>query len=507
MNNPSQIRIKALKVRQWLPDWDDVIFSIDEHRRKPQDHFYIFSIPANQLKKLSKVYHRVANRPRSEDMSIQRSLDQTRINEISRFIYGGFPWSDLSDRMKEDNDYKDLKMPGWLPTAIVANILPENSFRNDLQIEPNDVIKIEHIDSQTAEIVLPNGILEKDWNPLVPPIEIIDGQHRLYSFLENKSTDDFHLPVVAFFDLDFTWQAYLFYTINIKPKKINTSLAFDLYPLLRIQDWLEKSSEGPVIYRETRSQELTEYLWSHPLSPWKERINMLGEKKSGAVTQAAFIRALLSSYVKRGGAIGGLFGSELHNKKVDILRWSRLKQAAFLIFVWRKIRQGINQSNEPWAEYLRTIEKGNHTEINNNIDPAFEGEFSLLATDQGVRGILQITNDMCFIASEKINLKKWGFDNDENEVDATLVIQNAIDSLENEPVANFLLSIAEEISKFDWRKSSTPNLLDDERRAQMIFKGSSGYKELRSQLIDLLTRSDLPLIFDTAKEVKNLLRY
>jgi hypothetical protein len=70
-------------------------------------------------------------------------------------------------------------------------------------------------------------------------------------------------------------QAYLFWTINIKPKKINPSLAFDLYPLLREQIWLE-SGETVHVYRESRAQELTEALWATPMSPWHRRINILG---------------------------------------------------------------------------------------------------------------------------------------------------------------------------------------------------------------------------------------
>ncbi len=80
---------------------------------------------------------------------------------------------------------------------------------------------------------------------------------------------------MAFYGLDVSWQAYLFWTINIKPKRINPSLAFDLYPLLRAEDWLDKA-EGHYVYRESRSQELTEALWSNPDSPWYDRINMLG---------------------------------------------------------------------------------------------------------------------------------------------------------------------------------------------------------------------------------------
>src|SRR5438445_5291967 len=100
----------------------------------------------------------------------------------------------------------------------------------------------------------------------LPPFEIIDGQHRLYSFEKGVFAEEYQLPVVAFENLDISWQAYLFWTINIKPKRISASMAFDLYPLLRTEDWLERFSH--YVYRETRAQELVEALWSNPHSPW-----------------------------------------------------------------------------------------------------------------------------------------------------------------------------------------------------------------------------------------------
>ena len=63
----------------------------------------------------------------------------------------------------------------------------------------------------------------------------------------------YELPVIAFQGLDVTWQAYLFYTINIKPKRINASLAYDLYPLLRVQDWLEKSPDQANVSQRNES--------------------------------------------------------------------------------------------------------------------------------------------------------------------------------------------------------------------------------------------------------------
>ena len=53
------------------------------------------------------------------------------------------------------------------------------------------------------------------------PIEVIDGQHRLWAFEKQLDNADFELPVVAFVGLDISWQAYLFWTINIKPKRID----------------------------------------------------------------------------------------------------------------------------------------------------------------------------------------------------------------------------------------------------------------------------------------------
>ena len=133
-------------------------------------------------------------------------------------------------------------------------------------------------------VSLPYKAWSTAWEPkIIPPFEVIDGQHRLWSFHRNDDPS-FELPVVAFHGLDISWQAYLFWTINIKPKRINPSLAFDLYPLLRAEDWLDRA-EGHSVYRETRSQELTEALWSNEDSPWYDRINMLGEKKNKWVTQ------------------------------------------------------------------------------------------------------------------------------------------------------------------------------------------------------------------------------
>jgi DNA-sulfur modification-associated len=271
---PQHRHVPALKVHQWLSGWDKIPFSPKHHRAKPPPHFYLFSLSAQELRSLCGIARRQASgvRPRAADLGIQRQHDPERSEEISRFVEFGYPWSTLSDAKRKTAEFHDLRKPGWLPTAIVINILHKSDERPGGKVSEDDLITV-HDDKGLCTITLPYSNWTKTWRPsAVPPLEVIDGQHRLWAFEEEFGAAAFEVPVVAFSGLDLSWQAYLFWTINIKPKRINASLAFDLYPLLRAEDWLDRA-EGHPIYRETRSQELTEALWSHPDSPWYDRIN------------------------------------------------------------------------------------------------------------------------------------------------------------------------------------------------------------------------------------------
>lgn len=510
--------IPALIVHQWLEEWDAVNFSDLEQRERPPAYFYSFSLSANELRRLSQVYRRTPDRPRAQDPFVQRAHDAGRSREINKYVRGGFPWSDLSQQQQESEEHKDLRMPGWLPTAIIANILAPGSSRGGNKISEADLITVIRKTNETAELILPRNRHDSTWLPKVPPIEIIDGQHRLWAFSENEDLKgQFELPVIAFYNLDVTWQAYLFYTINIRPKRINPSLAFDLYPILRTQEWLEKSPTGVMIYRETRAQELTETLWAHPESPWQGRINMLGDKRGGTVTQAAFIRSLTSSYVKRwesNTSIGGLFGAELSHDRSDVLQWSRVQQAAFLILIWRLIANAIESSSERWvAELNRQAEPVqfelpfNMLHSTKNLPAALVSNQSLLATDQGVRGVLQVTNDMCYISAKELKLSEWDWDYTVSVTQINEAVSQAIIDLEEQPVHNYLSQIADELMHFDWRTSSASSLSPEERQRQMVFRGSGGYKEIRRQLLVLLSRSDNSQIRADADKVLALLKY
>ncbi len=420
---------------------------------------------------------------------------------------------------REAEDAALLRKPGWLPTAIIVNILEPGDERNESRIGTADLVTV--VDAgDVVKIELPRGFTGSNWEPeTVFPLEVVDGQHRLWAFEDFDPGDNFEMPVVAFHGLDRAWQAYLFWSVNITPKRINRSLAYDLYPLVRRLEWLTKFT-GHGIYRETRCQELTEALWSHPQSPWHERINMLGEtaKQLGTdtpmVTQAAWIRSLMASFVKEWpegpSRIGGLFGASRSQDEL-VLPWNRPMQVAFLICAGTAVREAVAKSKAKWAVHLRKVDEDKLS--TDDGDPAFYGAFSLLATDQGIRGLLQVTNDLCYVASEALGLSEWHSETTYSQRkarDTTATDEEAVDvalaSLADTPVSDYLARLGAAVASYDWRTSSTPGLSDEERLRQAVFRGSSGYKEMRRQLLLHISKGSGD-VAQMAQEVIEVLGY
>lgn len=509
INNPELV--PAIIIKQWLKQWDSVPFG--DLRQKPEPHFYMFSLKASALKKLSKVYPRKANENRHVDIGIQRKHDPERSRKIADYINGGFPWSDLSPAKRDLKENQDLRMPGWLPTAIIANILAPNTIREGRTIAHEDLLSIEENDGHIS-VVLPSGINNEEWDPSVPPIEIIDGQHRLWAFDETDDLEgDFELPVVAFFNLDISWQAYLFYTINIKPKKINASLAFDLYPVLRVQKWLENSPDGAFVYKETRAQELVEVLWSSSISTWRNRINMLGENAESfgdefvpTITQSAFIRSLISTFIKTNNSrgLGGLYGAVLPTGQ--LLQWNRTQQATFLIFAWNCMSQSISKSEALWVSHIRKISEESQLKLFKdvkNLDPGYFSRYSLVSTDQGVRGFLNVINDFVFVNAQNLRLNEIDSPDElkEDHIADIDIVATMKYFQEHEPLSTFVREICDTLAGFDWRTASTPDLETQIRQKQMIYKGSSGYKEIRSELLKFIEKSNKQPLVDLASEI------
>lgn len=495
MTDEKQKTVPALPVKQWLRGWNKVDFDPKEHRAKPPEHFYLFALAANELRSLSGIVRRQAHgaSPRSEDLGIQRQHDPERSEEINRFVEYGYPWSTLSEAKRRTTEYHDLRKPGWLPTALVINVLKKGDVRGGIAIDDADVASL-HADGDVARLQLPYQEWTSDWSPTsLPPFEVIDGQHRLWGFDGSREFDTYQLPVVAFVGLDVSWQAYLFWTINIKPKKINASLAYDLYPLLRSEDWLDRA-EGHAVYRETRAQELTEILWSNSTSPWYDRINMLGERGNQWVSQSAWIRTLIATFIRswdgKGESTGGLFGGRAKNEG-EVLGWSRAQQAAFLIFIWENLRSSVAEAKLPWTIALRSATSTRSGEIHlrpsikGRDDLAFYGPFSLLNTDQGVRGYMHVVNDICYRRASHLKLNNWRPDPraSSNPLEG---VELALASLKEQPFSGFVASIATLLAKFDWRTSAAPDTDEATRRKKLVFRGSGGYKELRTQLLEHL---------------------
>lgn len=488
--------IPALRVRQWLPEWEDIKFDGELHRRRPPEAFLLTTLRASDLRALSGIQRRSVTdgRARLDDTKPQRRHNEERSKEIAEFVKHGFPWSALSNSQRKSGDFDDLKKPGWLPTAIVANILISADVRDNGVVDPDDLVDV--IGSDTlCSIKVPKN-LSPSWKPKqVHPIEIIDGQHRLWAFDDGQDLD-YELPVVLFHGLDSSWQAYLFFVINLKPAKINTSLGFDLYPLLRTEDWLDRA-DGPIIYRETRAQELTEALWAHPRSPWQSRIEMLGESRK-FVSQAAWIRSLLQTFIKKWESsrspIGGLFGAPAGGSKT-VLPWTRSQQAAFLIFFWNCLRDAIRDTSSEWAVSLRA------GVLDLESDPAFEGPTTLPNTDQGVRAILAVFNDLCFIRADELKLRDWASDDFTERTNHELISESLETLGDQEALADFLKMIATELAAYDWRTYSAENLTDDQKSEKARYRGSTGYRVLRNDVLAHLARSSITEVSVVAREV------
>ena len=495
-------KLPVLRVTQWQREWDSVEFNDLDGRRRPEPDFFVASMPAFELRRLADIHRRSAKPgvARSQDRRSQRIHDPTRSDEIAEYVRFGYPLSTLSEKKRATGEFSDLKKPGWLPTAIVVNILGEEDSRQGTSVAPADLVSID--DGATpgpiAELCYPSSWEDKEWKPrALAPIEVIDGQHRLWAFDDQKMID-FELPVVIFNGLDTSWQAYLFYTINIKPKKINMSLAFDLYPLLRNAEWLQRTEEH-IVYRETRAQELVEALWSYNESPWRDRINMLGEKgHRGEVTQAAWIRSLVATFVKsyegRGVRLGGLFGASLGSSK-SALAWNRVQQAAVLLELWISLANDIERSSAEWAQELRETEQ--QREVG---DAALVSPQSLLSTDQGVRGVLAVANDLCVTRADELELWSWTTNTAPEEI-SQAEIGEAISEVRELPLGSYIRAITSRLAEWDWRTSAAPGLTARQQRERARFRGGTGYREIRLELLQHLSTSSDDSVAAAANDI------
>jgi hypothetical protein len=250
------------------------------------------------------------------------------------------------------------------------------------------------------------------------------------------------------------------------------------------------------VYREARAQELTEAMFAHPASEWQARINMLGERGTGAnVSQAAWVRAILSTFLGtgRGASRPGLFQSNLQRDD-EPLEWSRSQQAAFLIALWADLRSEINSGVQHF--WIRAY---------GDRDKAFTSSNSMLNQDMGLRALLAIANDLFYANAEEWELDRW-FSHEErsSELDHE-AIHAALNSLESEPFRSRLQELAIGLLRFDWRSVDGPGvkLNTDEAVRKRSYRGSGGYTSLRMDVLESIASADDD---DVAIAAKQLLR-
>lgn len=480
------MEIPAIRFRQWLDEWEQYDYDSAAHRRKPEKNLYIFSMKAADLRRISDVYRR--RREGNIAEGIQRRRDDSRTARIQRYVKFGYPYGDL----KTDQDrvsFRSLRKPGWLPTAIVVNILRAGDERHGQSIDAKNIITIKQGIGSSCTLVVPSD----DLTELVglPPLEVIDGQHRLWAFDDTDSEepvpDDFELPVVAYHGLDIAWQAYLFWSINVSPKRINPSHAFDLYPLLRTQDWLEQAGDLKV-YREARAQELTECMYENEHSPWYHRINMLGDRGTRNVSQATWVRSLASTFFATGQGSGraGLFHAKIPALE-EPLEWSRGQQAAFLILIWNDLRDEIARAAKLYL-WIRLYE-GDST-------AAFADRTSILNQDMGVRAVLSVVNDIFFLRASEWRLIEWYMKPaDDDALSTSDEADIALKSLHRARFRPLILETAAGLARFDWRSLEGPGLEDDEngRMRKRSYRGSGGYSALREEVLREISEGSGPV--------------
>lgn len=167
---------------------------------QPLGEFYIAKLRARDLLKIST--SQVARYTRDGNITgNQRPINLGRLKEIAKFIQS-----------------KEMSFP---TSIIVAANVNENGViydneDNRWKIEPTKIDDIYELD-------IPEGCISS---------LIIDGQHRLKAFEEKALDDnykDIELVCSIFFDLPGSYQAYLFATINCNQKRVDKSLALDLF--------------------------------------------------------------------------------------------------------------------------------------------------------------------------------------------------------------------------------------------------------------------------------------
>lgn len=187
---------------------------------------YTFVMNPKDLLEVSYVARRTGGQ--GKERFYQRIIDKDRLLNIARYIEKG----------------------GKFPNNIII------SFREDLKVKFHKIKGPEYNGTDWPYQGISYGILEfpKDYRSCW----IIDGQHRLYSFVNVKKDFYFNMPVTAFENLDLTQQRKFFLDINKNQKAVDSDLLWDLSGdvpdeiegiISNIAKFLNNSEESPLFWK------------------------------------------------------------------------------------------------------------------------------------------------------------------------------------------------------------------------------------------------------------------
>jgi len=157
--------------------------------------FYSFLIEPAKLLPISFVAHKLSNK--DEVDSYQRIIIKSKLQSIKKYI---------------------VEEGGLFPNSIILNFNTKGNLQFDL-IKNQE----ENTSARLGYLHLP-AKYKSAW--------IIDGQHRLYGFTETEQANTIPIPVIAFENLNPSYQAQYFVDINSKQKNVPTNLLQELYSSL-----------------------------------------------------------------------------------------------------------------------------------------------------------------------------------------------------------------------------------------------------------------------------------
>lgn len=184
------------------------------------DYNYPYAVPALRIEQPLGVFY-VVSLPANLLLEVTYSTPATAVKPKEGILYNifGAQRGEKEERLREIAEYIDT-VESAFPNSIIlgANYTEDGRF----VVEEGQRWKVEHLDdNEFFRLIIPSR--EKI-------ASLIDGQHRLHAFLyADKKNQSMPLLCAVYLDIPIPYHAYIFATINFNQKKVDRSLAYELF--------------------------------------------------------------------------------------------------------------------------------------------------------------------------------------------------------------------------------------------------------------------------------------